>query len=101
MARLHRRNFGLPTRAQPHARWSVLENLARGIATLLSRFLLICLGLAALCWRLLHRTLALVIGRFPARRFLLAARERLFRNRRQRWYRVQALRDGRTRYFDR
>jgi hypothetical protein len=75
MARIHQRNFGLPSRAQALARWSILENLGAGIATLLFWLLLIGLGLAALCWWLLRRTLALMVGR-PSPRFLLAARER-------------------------
>jgi hypothetical protein len=89
MARIHQRNFGLPSRAQAHARWSILEDLGVGIATLLSWLLLIGLGFAALCWRPLRRILVLVIGRLPA------ARERFFRYRRRRWYGAQARRDER------
>ena len=60
MGRIHQRNFGLPSRAQAIARWSVLEDLGAGIATLLS-------------WLLL-------VG-WPSPRFLLAARERLAHSR--------------------
>jgi hypothetical protein len=80
MGRIHQRNFGLPSRAQAVARWSVLEKLGKaivtGIATVPCCVLLIGLVLAVLCWWLLRRTLALMVRR-PSLRFLLAARERL------------------------
>ena len=79
-------NFGLPSRAQAQARWSILEDLGAGIATLLSWLFLICLGFA-------HRILVLVIGSLPSPRFLLAARERFFRYHRRRWYAAQKHRD--------
>jgi hypothetical protein len=75
-----------------------LQGLDEAIATLLSWVLLIGAGLAALCWWLLRR-LALEIASMRPQRplrapgFLLAARDRLFRQRRRRWYRAQALRD--------
>ena len=97
MARIHQRTFGLPSRAQAQARWSILEDLGAGIAVLLSWLFLICLGFVALCWWPLHRVFVLVIGRLPAPRILLAARERFSRYRRQRWYRAQARRDERWR----
>ena len=84
MARIHQRNFGLPSRAQAQARWSILEDLGASIAVLLSWLFLICLGFVALCGWLLHRIFVLVMGGVPAPRFLLAARERFFRYRQRR-----------------
>jgi hypothetical protein len=79
MARTHPRNFGLPSRAQAHARWSVLEELGKGIASLLSWLLLIGLGFTALCSWLLRGALMV----------MSAVRGHFFRYRRQRWYRAQ------------
>jgi hypothetical protein len=101
MARIDRRNFGLPHQWQAHPRRrSMVRSADEAIATLLSCLLLIGAGFAALCWWLLRRMLALSIGSLrsrrslPSPRFLLAARERFFRHRRRRWCRSQALRDG-------
>jgi hypothetical protein len=78
-----------------------LRDLDEAIATLLSVLLLIGAGCAALCWWLLRRLGLAIAGLRPqtslrSPNFLLAARERFFRERRHRWYRAQAVRDERT-----
>jgi hypothetical protein len=75
--------------------------LDEAIATLLSWLLLIIAGFAALCWWLLRRLALAIASQRPqtslqSPSFLVAARERLFRQRRRRWYRAQALRDEGT-----